>query len=151
MAELADIIVAHAPRDYPSASSKLMQANFNDNRYADAWTRTAQMFLCLFFTELGSIPSEPTRGTTFMAALRGGAIRDEMMLQAQFNVAMQAIMRYLAQRSYFSTTDPEVQFRDARLLRASIDRESGRARLDLELISGTGAAYRYTIPLPWKP
>lgn len=105
--------------------------------------KIAQTFTMLLFTDVGSCPSEPARGTRFYQMVRSGQIFDGGALTAQFKFAVLDIMNYLATfRQYLPESE---QLASANLLSWSMD--GGSVKLHIELTSAAGTRAVYMLPV----
>lgn len=102
--------------------------------------KVAQTFTILFLTDKGSQPWDPTRGTNFMSNLRNNRIRDDNMLQAQFQFALLDIFDYLEGRTNDDTPDDEV-LAGAELLSWDLQSASLSMRVRLTTLAGTSRVY----------
>jgi hypothetical protein len=84
--------------------------------------KVAQTWTVLFFTELGSIPLDPTRGSTFIQAVRSGRIRVDDDVTAEFNLAAERIRRIMDQDAVEAGDLPDDERLDeATLVRFTLD------------------------------
>lgn len=115
------------------------------NEVCSGIQKVAQTFAILFLTDKGSQPWDPTRGTNFMSSLRNNRIRDDNMLQAQFQFALLDIFDYLEGRTNDDTPDDEV-LTGAELLSWDLRPTSLSIRVKLTTLAGTSRTY--VIPAP---
>jgi hypothetical protein len=110
---------------------------------ADPWTREAQAFVVLLLTDLGSVPSDPGRGTTFLRDLKAGRIYSDALLKAGFDFAVQDILAYLGRRGY-AAAGPD-RLASVELRRWAVS--PGRVELWVEMVSAEGEVIRYDLPV----
>jgi hypothetical protein len=110
-------------------------------READDWEQAAQMFVNLFLTDAGSVPSDPGRGTTFLMDLRAGRIYSDMLLKANFDFAARDVFAYLSLRG----RNADAKLAGVNLTRWEIG--GGAVKLWVELLSSDGAILRCELPV----
>ena len=101
------------------------------------------MFIILLLTDAGSVPSDPTRGTTFMRDLRAGKIYSDMLLKASFDFAAYDVFAYLALKSYDATGGKKLA--GVNLTRWLVD--AGRVEMEVEMLSADGDVIHYELPI----
>lgn len=110
--------------------------------------KLAQWFLVELQTEKGTVPHDATRGTSFLAELRGGRLRSETDVFASFSFAVGDLQTIA--RSIESTADPaDERFAAATLLAVAI--LPGYARLTIAVKSRAGSTRRVILPVQTLP
>lgn len=94
--------------------------------------KLGQRFLLELFTERGTMPFQPTRGSTFMTELRSGGIRVTSDLLAAFSRALISIGSNLVSDELDSDPDDE-RFSDAQI--TQVELSAGNAVIYIELSS----------------
>lgn len=117
-------------------------------RVCTGTAKLAQRFLLEFLTPLGSMPYNPTHGSSFMPALRRGELHTELAVFAAFAYAVAEIAQTL-RREELPTDPDDERFADAEL--AGLGLSSDRLTLSIELTTAAGTARPIILPLPILP
>jgi hypothetical protein len=110
--------------------------------------KLAQSFTTLFLTELGSVPSEPTKGSTFVTAVRQQRIRDESDVQAEFNLAVENVRSTLNLAEDQGSFQDDEKFRGATLVKYNLDDKLGMISLYVNVVSAAGTSRQIYLPIP---
>jgi len=110
--------------------------------------KLAQSFTLLFLTEKGSVPSEPTKGSTFVTAVRQQRIRDESDVQAEFNLAVEDVRVTLNLAEDQGDFQDDEKFRGASLTRYNLDEANGLITLYVTVTSAAGISRQIFLPIP---
>lgn len=109
--------------------------------------KVAQTWTTLFMTDIGSIPLDLTRGSSFMPAVRAGRIQIDEDVEAEFNLAAAKVSRTMDQDAADVGNLPD----DERLGEAvlvTFDINQALSRLSLRVNIRTIAGDDRTILLP---
>lgn len=106
--------------------------------------KLVQRFLIELFTEAGTVPYHPDRGTMFLTEIRSGELRTHLDVLGAFARAVSTIQRTFAAED--KATDPP----DERLESVTLDSisfEPGTLRLYATLTSRAGASRPLILPI----
>lgn len=107
--------------------------------------KLVQKFLIEFFTERGSIPYEPTRGSTFLTDMYGGRVRNQADVFGAVARALVYVETNLLSDETDATPDDE-RYAGAEILAVTIAETS--VDLTLKISSEAGDSRQYILPLP---
>jgi hypothetical protein len=116
----------------------------NPGYFATGIQKAAQSFAKLFLTELGSMPNDPTAGTSFLSDLRSGTIRDELTLQASYQSAVVDVLNYMSENEDLDLPDDEA-LEEANLL--SWDMRPGFLSITVQIVTAAGESRTYVVPV----
>lgn len=110
--------------------------------------KLAQSFTSIFLTDVGSIPHDPSIGTTFVEAMRQGRLQDESDLKNEFALAVESVRRQLALGIDSTNPPPDDEtFASATLRSFNMDRGASKITLIVELTSAAGASREVIMPV----
>ena len=110
--------------------------------------KLSQSFTSIFLTDVGSIPHDPTVGTSFVAAMRQGRLQDEADLKSEFSLAVENVRQQLALA--IDATDPppdDETFASATLRSFDMDRGASKITLVVVLQSAAGESREVVMPV----
>jgi hypothetical protein len=111
--------------------------------------KVAQTWLTLFMTDRGSVMNKPTRGSTFLPAVRRGRIQVEGDVPAEFALAAEQVSRTMELDAVDDGTLPDDERLDeAVLLDFDLFRELSQLRLKVRIRSIAGDARVIFLPVP---
>lgn len=112
--------------------------------------KLAQSWALLFLTEIGSVPSQPTRGCTFVTQLRAGALRDEGNVGAAFAAAVETLAEQfqVAEAAASPALPNDEKLQAAELDRFTQNRVQGKLTLYVRLTSQAGTVHELLVPIP---
>ena len=109
--------------------------------------KAVQTFTTLFLTEKGTIYSEPTRGTSFLTAVRNGRINDESTVKSEFSLAADLVIRFLSQLAKTNNTPDDEYITAATLQSFNVDSEAGNLILYVNVVSSAGTNHDIYMPI----
>lgn len=111
--------------------------------------KVAQTWANLFMTDLGSIPHDPSRGSSFMPAVRMGRIQVDDDVEAEFNLAEAKVRRTMDQDAADVGNLPDDERLDeVILLDFDIDRTIPRLYLHVNIRTIAGDDRTIFLPVP---
>lgn len=122
--------------------------------------KLAQRWLLEFFTEVGSMPGAPTRGSSFLQAARTGGLRSQINVRGAFADASVEIQRNLQAEEYADMPTDE-RYGNAELLAFTIVPETIKSvktatsivflRLTVKITSLAGDSREVIVPVETVP
>lgn len=122
--------------------------------------KLAQRWLLEFFTEVGSMPGAPTRGSSFLPAARSGGLRSQINVRGAFADAVTEIQRNLQAEEYPDMPDDE-RYGNTELLNFTISPETIKSaktatsivflRLTVKITSLAGDSREIIVPVETVP
>lgn len=122
--------------------------------------KLAQRWLLEFFTEVGSMPGAPTRGSSFLRAARTGGLRSQINVRGAFADAVTEIQRNLQAEEYPDMPADE-RYGNSELLSFSISPETIKSaktatsivflRLAVKITSLAGDSREIIVPVETVP
>lgn len=111
--------------------------------------KVAQTWVSLFLTDVGSIPHDLTRGSSFMPAVRMGRIQVDEDVEAEFNLAADKVRRTMDQDAADVGNLPDDERLDeAVLLSFDISLEESRLYLRVNIRTIAGDDRTIFLPVP---
>ena len=108
--------------------------------------KVAQTFAMLFLTQQGTVPRDLEKGTSFLQAMRSGAIQNETDLVAEFGEAVALLQQQLINAESAELPLDE-QFASAELVDFTIDRLQSSISLDINIRSVAGDELEFFLPV----
>lgn len=111
--------------------------------------KVAQSWLILFLTEQGSVLNEPTRGSSFLQAVRSGRIQVDEDIPAEFSIAAAQVRRTMVADAANSNTaleDDEI-LDSSTLLDYDLDIGASLLRLRVQLTTLAGNSRIVFLPI----
>lgn len=108
--------------------------------------KVSQTFLQLFLTALGSIASEPDRGTDFYPAVQRGELHNDVQVRTYFGAAAEQIRTYLSVLEAGLPDDE--RFESAELDSFNLDKDNAKLTLVVKVNSAAGESRIVYIPVP---
>lgn len=99
-----DLVVFHGAQ---ASGRTQLQMNLSDGEICTGVQKVAQNVAILLFTEKGSDPFEPTKGTAFMGLARQSRLQTEVDIQVQIGRAIVDIIQQLSDTEVADTPDDE--------------------------------------------
>ena len=111
--------------------------------------KVAQSWLVLFLTEQGSVLNEPTRGSSFLQAVRSGRIQVDEDIPAEFAIASAQVSRTMGFDASNSNTELESDeiLDSVELLDYDLDTSTSLLRLRVQLTSLAGDTRTIFLPI----
>jgi len=111
--------------------------------------KVAQTWTSLFLTDLGSIPHDLPRGSSFLPAIRMGRIQVDEDVEAEFNLAADRVSRTMDQDAADVGTLPDDERLDeAILVDFRIDQAASKLYLIVNVRTIAGDARTIFLPVP---
>jgi len=95
--------------------------------------KVAQTWTILFLTDQGTVLNEPTRGSTFVLAVRAGRIQLDEDIPAEFALAAAQVARTMAADAVGQNLEDDETLLRAELLEYRIDRLASRLYLRVRI------------------
>jgi len=133
------------------SGNRLVAMSFGESGYVcTGIQKVAQTWTALFMTDLGSMLNKPTRGSTFLPAVRRGRIQVEQDIPAEFALAAEQVRRTmeLDVANYNKTLELDERLDEAILLDFDLFREQSLLRLKIRLKSLAGDTRVVYLPVP---
>lgn len=111
--------------------------------------KVAQTWLALFLTDAGTVLNKPTRGSSFMTAVRRGAIQVDEDVPAEFGLAAEQVRRTMELDASEAADLPDDERLDtATLLDYQLFKELSYLRLKIRIRSIAGDSRVVYLPVP---
>ena len=111
--------------------------------------KVAQSWLALFMTDAGTMLNKPTRGSSFLPAVRSGRIRVSEDVPAEFALAAAQVRRTMELDAVEDGTLPDDERLDsAVLVDYDLARELSHLRLKIRITSIAGDSRVVYLPVP---
>lgn len=111
--------------------------------------KVAQTWTSLFLTDLGSIPHDLTRGSSFLPAIRMGRIQVDEDVEAEFNLAADRVSRTMDQDAADVGNLPDDERLDEAILTYfSIDQVAATLYLTVNIRTIAGDDRTIFLPVP---
>ncbi len=112
--------------------------------------KMVQTYTILFLTELGTVEYFPNLGTTFITAVRQGAINNENDVQNQFDLAAELIRQTmdLAADAADPVLQPDEIYDSSTLLSFNLDKLNSKLTMKIQVLSQAGSARTVFLPVP---
>ena len=111
--------------------------------------KVAQSWLILFLTDLGTVLNKPTRGSSFLHAMRTGRIRVEDDVSAEFSLAAEQVRQTMGlDASADGTLPADERLDEAVLLEFDLDQAASYLYLKVRILTVAGDSRDVILPVP---
>jgi len=142
-----DILIFQGVKEY---GDQQISTGFGEAGYVcTGIQKVAQTWAILFMTDLGSVMNKPTRGSSFLPAVRSGRIQVEEDVPAEFGLAAEQVRRTM---ELDASEDPDLQnderLDEALLVDYFLFREQSLLQLKVRIKSLAGDERTVYLPVP---
>jgi hypothetical protein len=109
--------------------------------------KMAQTWAILFLTDQGTVLNEPTRGSSFVPAVRAGRIQVDEDIPAEFALAAAQVSRTMAADAIDQDLEDDETLARAELLDYSVDKIASKLYLRVRLWSVAGESRTVYLPI----
>lgn len=110
--------------------------------------KVAQTWLSLFMTDRGTVLNKPTRGSSFIRAVRTGRIRTDDDVRAEFSLAAEQVRQSMGLDVVGLTIPDDERLDTAVLLSFTLDRPNAMLMLKIQINTVAGAGRTVILPIP---
>lgn len=133
----------------PSGDVQITTAYGDAGSLVSGIQKVVQSWLVLFLTERGTVLNKPTRGSSFITAVRRGRIQVEGDIPAEFSAAADHVRRTMELDAAVDGTLPsDERLRDAVLRGYQLFKAASTLSLDIEIRSVAGTTADVLLPVP---
>jgi hypothetical protein len=110
--------------------------------------KVAQTWLSLFMTDRGTVLNKPTRGSSFIRAVRTGRIRVDDDVRAEFALAASQVRQTMGLDAVGLGLPDDERLDDAVLLDFTLDRANAWLQLKVRIRTAAGDSRNVILPVP---